>query len=118
MTLIAIALALLTEAGTAYPIPPQPLRWLYRDADLVVIATPGETVPADHGSETWRNGKVSLAVQRVLKGSCGEEITVFYTPGMVCPAPDRYPPGQTILALLKWNRELQGYVARGLSYAT
>jgi hypothetical protein len=116
-TLVAILLGL----GTAepWPIPPQPLRQLFREADLVIVGKPGETRAAGQAEEFWGSSTVVLQIEKIIKGKCdAREITVFYCPNMVCPAPDQYPQGKTLLVFLTWSEKRKGYFAPGLSYAS
>lgn len=119
MKLLMLALAMATESASTYPIPPVPLRWLYREADLVAVVKPGQTESIERKNDSWLSAKVSLTIEKTLKGKAeGNRITVYYCQGLVCPAPDRYPEGKTLLVFLSWKKEIQAYYARSLSYAT
>jgi hypothetical protein len=84
--------------------PGTPLRQLWREAERVVVARAGTT----------EEGVATLDVERVLKGKPDLGwIRVHPGPDVVCPAPDRYPEGRTILAFLSWNERLGAWTAGG-----
>jgi len=119
MHCLTILFAMLGECTSGYPIPPIGLRELYRSADLVVVAKAGKTESLSEKLDSWFSAKVTLTVEKSLKGKATDgKVTVYFAQGLVCPAPDRYPEDRTQLVFLKWRKEIQGYHARGLSYAT
>lgn len=119
MKLLMLALAMAAESSSTHPIPPVPLRWLYREADLVAVVKPGKTESFEEKVDSWFSAKVSLTIEKTLKGKAeGSQVTVYFCQGLVCPAPDRYPEGKTLLVFLNWKKEIQAYHARSLSYAT
>jgi len=106
-------------AAPAYPIPPQPLRKLFVEAELVVVAVPGRSVAVPERPDDWDQAAVPLAIRRVLKGDPAlKEVTVFHKPNLICPAPDTYPEGKTVVAFLHRHKTRDGYRAPGLSYAS
>lgn len=114
-------LALLTpsEPDARYPIPPQPLRWLYADADLVLIGVAGKTREIKVDPDEWNNAVVDLAVRKILKGRMeGNSVSVRHHPNMICPQPDTYPEGKVVLAFLCRSKRHGDWVAPGLSYAS
>lgn len=117
---LSFVLAVLTtlcvaDAG-AYPIPPQALRMLTNESELIVSASV-EKIPLIKGEDGFNTGIVRLNILSVLKGAEGSRsIDVYYSPDMVCPAPPRYEEGATALAFLARSRHGPGYVTVGLSY--
>ena len=102
----------------AYPIPPQALRHLYEESDLIVVARVGETTPFKDEKD-WYSGKVTLQVSSVLKGpEYTQYVDVYHNPGMICPAPPTYQEGKTVLAFLRVADDRAGYFTTGLSYGT
>lgn len=84
--------------------PGTPIRQLWREAERVVIARAGKT----------EEGVTALEVERVLKGKPElGRIRVHPGPNVVCPAPDRYPEGATMLAFLTWSPRLGAWTAGG-----
>jgi hypothetical protein len=102
----------------AYPIPPQTLRHLYHESDLIVVAKVGQTITSQD-EEGWALGKVTLQVSSVLKGPVyTQNVDVYYVPGLICPAPPRYKEGETVLAFLHVAEDRAGYITTALSYGT
>lgn len=84
--------------------PGTPLRQLWREAERVVVARAGKT----------EAGVATLEVERVLKGQAEPgPLRVRPGPDVVCPAPDRYPEGSTMLVFLDWNERLGAWTAGG-----
>jgi hypothetical protein len=84
----------------------------------VIVARSGATTPDDNGVIPSYS-KIVLKIEKIVKGKCDAgEVTVFYIPNMICPMPDQYPFGKTVLAFLAWDDKRKGYIAPGLSYAS
>lgn len=102
-----------------YPIPPQPLRKLYVEADLVVVAKAGKTKDLDRNGDHRYSASVMLSVEKTVKGHPkATGVIVFFAKDMICPASDRYPEDKTVLAFLSWDKKVNAYRARGLSYGS
>lgn len=114
-----LTLLLLPRLALAYPIPPQPLWRLLERAERVVLAEvealetlEGEEAKVFHGT---------VARLRVLETWVGEpaaEVSVSFSPTMVCPAPARYVEGRTVLAFLARRDASEPWSTVGLSYGT
>jgi len=100
---LSLLLSLVLLAGApsgAYPIPPQPLRKIYREADLVATVIPGATVRGVSGAF------VDVKVLKCFKGKADQEsIRVFYEPLVLCPPSASFPKGNTVLAFLTRGRD-------------
>jgi hypothetical protein len=100
---VALAGLLLAPAiALAYPIPPVTLWELAEQADLIVVARVA-TVEEAHQEEAepFDRDVARLQVLEVWKGSAGADVSVTFTRGLICPAPPRYVPGETVLAFLE-----------------
>lgn len=101
----------LSTTALGYPIQPQGLWELTQHAELVVIATveegpAGTAVPTSFAAAaSWtpnsRESVVRLRVRETIKGNPAELVEVRGSVGMLCPAPDIYPLGETVLAFLQ-----------------
>jgi hypothetical protein len=102
LLLVALGPAL----ANAYPIPPVPLRKLVETSDLIVLAhvigvSSPESAEADPTRLRWDTDVAHLDVLETLKGSSPPLLEVRFTASMMCPAPPRYEPGETVLAFLR-----------------
>lgn len=116
--LVAATLLVLPSFATAFPIPPQPLRQLCADSQLIVVAKV-EQVVSFTDKDGYTLSKALLHISAMLKGDEHNEFAqVLFNPSMVCPAPPRYPEGSSVIAFL--YREEGEYLFRtaGLSYGT
>lgn len=119
MNIKILIIILLTGIGQnvlAYPISPRPLRKLVIESEFIVYAD----VIGIKSSETdnhWNNTKAILVIKEILQGKIKRDtIDVFFTLGMICPAPARYEKGTTVLAFLDKNKK--GYSTHALSYGS
>lgn len=86
----------------AYPISPVTLWELTEQAELVVLArVVAIESPQDRGERDFESDIARLEVLEVWKGSTGGDVAVTFSRGMICPAPPRYLPGETVLAFLE-----------------
>jgi hypothetical protein len=116
--LVALVLFGLSSFGSAYPIPPQPLRRLCMESQFIVVATV-EGSASPNRAESVSEGKARLRISSVLKGSIDKRvIEVAYSPNMVCPAPPSYPRGSTVIAFLDRSRGEKFFTTHGLSYGS
>jgi hypothetical protein len=101
---VTVALSLAALPGLTYPIAPRTLWDLAAEAERVVLA---RVVVVSHGFAllvAFEDMETSVAQLRVLetwKGVTTRTVSVDFTPGFVCPAPDRYLEGETVLAFLE-----------------
>lgn len=69
---------LVLSLSAQYPIPPQPLRRLYQEAELVIVAKAGKSKQI---TEHSTNLEVMLQVEETVKGTApGKEVRVYYAP--------------------------------------
>jgi hypothetical protein len=119
--LTAMLLISAVPAATApsFPIDPASLLQLYGDATVIVVA---EVDPCgEHVSDrdSFWEACAQLYPQETLKGSVPREpLHVRHAPGMICPAPARYSPGERVLAFLRWEPEKEAFFTCSLSYGT
>lgn len=102
--LVALGLVLLaTPLAQAYPIPPVTLWELAERADLIVVARVAAVEAVGHEGDDGHLDRdtARLQVLELWKGSVGGEVAVSFTQGLICPAPDRYVAGETVLAFLE-----------------
>lgn len=138
----ALALPALLAAGSAgaYPIPPVTLWQLAKDADVVVLAQVIRVDSPERGDgDHFARDTAHLKVHELWKGDAYGSIEVAFGRGVICPAPPRYEPGETVLAFLHrgataladWGLDANSadarrtaarltgrYVTVGLSYGT
>jgi hypothetical protein len=113
---VSVALLLFVDTAWPYPIPPQTLRMLTRDSELIVVAKVGR-ITRIKGEEGIDDAKAELQISQVLKGRANSlTIEVYYSPDWICPAPPHYEEGKTMLAFLTSCKEGDGYLTVGLSY--
>lgn len=99
--LLAVGVSLVAASPlAAFPIPPRTLWSLAEEADLIVVAkvisvSRPETPTGDFDSDLAR-----LQVLETWKGRARATLDVPFTSAMICPAPPRYVPGETVLAFL------------------
>jgi hypothetical protein len=113
--------SLCPAVALAYPIPPQTLWDLTRDAEVVVVAQVDavERVSGADGSDPFESGDAAtLRVTTTLKGPALGKVTVRFNAGIACPAPPVYRAGRQVLAFLTRARTGTGWVTTGLSYGT
>jgi hypothetical protein len=107
------------QSAFAYPISPRPLRKLISESENIVIAyvLKSETMPA--AKNHWESTRAVLVVREVLQGKIKEDtIYVYYSPGMICPAPATYMDGTTVIAFLDKQKKGDGYTTHSLSYGS
>lgn len=118
VVLASIISLLTTTSLQAFPIPPASLLELCMRSDVIIVATPGNTIFLDKSDAILRDHKVTLAITSVLKGTVnGDSLDVYYCPNIFCPAPASYPNGKTVLAFLYRNKN-GNYSTVALSYGT
>ena len=111
-----LSIWLVPEIALAYPIPPQPLRKLCQESDLIIVATV-VSVTTTTDREGFGIAKAVLYPTTVLKGSLGQgAVEVLYSPDIICPAPPHYAEGEQVLAFLYSSKEEAGYYTAGLSW--
>lgn len=100
----------------AYPISPMPLRKLVLESKYIVYADviEIETLETD---DHWYDAIAILVIKEILQGKIkNDTIDVYFSIGMICPAPAHYEKGTTVLAFL--DKEKKGYSTHALSYGS
>lgn len=106
--------------GGAMAIAVEPMRRLYEDTSLVVLAVVGKSV-AVRQQEYTSEIRTELVISSVLKGGTRERVISIYHDQMPDEDPaSRWQPGVNVLAFLEpreaeTGRGSDGYVADGLS---
>jgi hypothetical protein len=107
-----------------YPISPRPLRKLISESENIVVAQVLKNIhPQEDGEEdndelmVWESDIAILVVKEVLQGTINTDtIKVYYSAGMVCPAPPYYEDGATVIAFLNNRKDQEWYYTQALSY--
>lgn len=104
----------------AYPISPKPLRKLVIESENIVwayvadIGTVKKTKKQDYG---WDRDYAMIIVKELLQGKLSSDtLKVYFTSGMICPAPGVFYKGETVLAFLDKREKEEGYDVHALSY--
>jgi hypothetical protein len=124
---LALVLSFLAPPAHAFPIAPQTLWELTEQAELVVWAEvenvtmaplPKPGTKEAENADRYGRELAHLKLEEVWKGSArrGERLQVAFEPDMICPAPDHYEKGLTVLAFLR--RDAGTWYTVGLSYGT
>jgi hypothetical protein len=102
--LLVLGPVLLTASlAHGYPIPPVTLWRLAAEADLIVVAQVVAVESARRADDGFDFDAdiARLQLLEVWKGSASGEVPVAFTKNMICPAPPRFVPGETVLAFLE-----------------
>ncbi len=103
-------------SSPAEQLPYRTIRQLYGDAALVVVA---DVVRTERTGEErgWSDTRAVLRVRSILKGSSvGDEVEVYFCPGLICPAPESYEAGMSVLAFLAPREGAAGYSTCSLAW--
>lgn len=117
--LLSLLLIGIFQSAVAYPISPRPLRKLIAESENIVIACvlKSETMP--DAKNSWENTRAVLLVREILQGKIKQDtIYVYYSSGMVCPAPATYIDGTNVIAFLDKQEKGLGYTTHALSYGS
>src|SRR5215510_3816963 len=113
---LPVLMTLLVATAGAFPIPPQTLRMLTNESELIVSARV-EKITLVKREDGFNTGIARLNILSIVKGAeVSQSIDVYYDADMVCPAPPHYKEGDTTLAFLKRSQRDPGYFTVGLSY--
>ncbi len=129
ISLAALVVSLVaTETGSACGgPPPKPLRALYTESDLVVVARVGQTVPVEVASFEDKAKayllKTSLHVNSTVKGQGNHGVISLYSvrwrgqnDDQAPTAYDDYDDGEKLLFFLKRRANEEGYEEADVSY--
>jgi len=118
---------LVSTEAFSYPISPRPLRKLIIESEYIIYGFVLETgrVKVDRSNKKvrevdyWQSSDYALIVIREQwQGKAiTDTVKVYYTAGMICPAPPDYTKGTEIVAFLdKIKDSKNGYSTHALSY--
>lgn len=114
--ILPLALLLITATPTislAIEGPPQPMRNLYLDSELIVVATVW-AVSTTLDPQGYQVVIAELSLDMVVKGTPPDSrVKVAYPAFVSCPAPPRYKVGERVLAFLKRSNDGQHYYTVG-----
>ncbi|MBL8919159.1 MAG: hypothetical protein JNJ54_09890 [Myxococcaceae bacterium] len=112
------AVFLVAPPAFAFPIPPQTLWELTRDAEAIVVAHVDAVKALPRADkDTWGPSHLAtLSVNEALKGAVKGVVEVPFHGNMLCPAPPDYREGETVVAFLSRDKDTWDTVA--LSYGT
>lgn len=103
----------------AYPITPRPLRKLVMESEYIIrgLVIETGTLPVSKNESSWERDFARILVQEVWQGAiAADTITVYYTSGLICPAPAVYIKGAELIAFLDKQEKGSGYETHALSY--
>jgi hypothetical protein len=121
LSIFVFVMALLITEVSAYPIPPQTLRMLTNDSELIVVARVEDVTQLEKGYDKydWYTAMARLEVISVVKGVAQNRfINVPYPADIICPTPPHYEVGDTVLAFLAPSESGGDYITVGLSYGS
>jgi hypothetical protein len=121
LSILVFVMALLLADVSAYPIPPQTLRMLTNDSELIVVARVENVARLGKGydEDYWGTAMARLEVISAVKGVARNQyINVIYPADLACPAPPHYEIGDTVLAFLTPSESSSDYITVGLSYGS
>jgi hypothetical protein len=121
LSIFVFVMALSITEVSAYPIPPQTLRMLTNDSELIVVAMVENVTLLEEGDDNtdWDTTVARLEVISVVKGVARDRyINVPYPANIVCPSPPHYEVGDTVLAFLAPSKSGGYYITVGLSYGS
>ena len=104
----------------AYPISPRPLRKLITESEYIVwayVAKIGSKKPNKKQEYIWDRDYAVIIAKEQLQGKLpADTIKVYFSSGMVCPAPGVFFEGETVLVFLDKGEKSDGYEVHALSY--
>ena len=104
----------------AYPITPRPLRKLIMESECIVwvyVAEVGSARQTNKNDYDWNGDFARIIIKETLQGKLNSDtIMVFFSSGMICPAPGVFFEGEEVLAFLDKREKKDGYIVHALSY--
>lgn len=117
--ILALFMFGVTHHIVAYPISPRPLRKLIIESEHIVFANVVDIKEDVSGGDPFFSTKAILVINEILQGKIKTDtIHVFFSPGMVCPAPAEYEKGTKVLVFLDDWEQGSGYTTHALSYGS
>ncbi len=114
--LITLLLFGIAKSLFIYPITPRPLRKLIIESEYIVYADVIE-IKSLKTNNNWNDTKAVLVLREILQGKIkNDTIEVFFSSGMICPAPAIYIKGAKVLAFL--DKHKKRYSTHALSYGS
>jgi hypothetical protein len=120
--LLLLVSATISVSVFAYPITPRPLRKLIIESEYIIwghVLEVGYLKPGkkDKNDSYWGRDYAVIAITETLQGKIKTDtIRVFFTAGMICPAPGVFYEGEQALAFLDKKEKTNDYQVHALSY--
>lgn len=125
---LILLFACLGAYAIPYPISARPLRLLVKESQVIVEAYVFRVEPVQGAlaeqlpeSSYLRSGgqAAHLLVKSVWQGKVqSDTVTVYFNPNLICPEPDRYFAGTTVLAFLDNLPGTHAFLTHALSYGS
>lgn len=113
-------LSTLSTLSWAYPISPRPLRKLVMESDYIVrgfVIKVNEVKTKGKNYDPWDRDVATIVVRDVWQGKIkSDTINVYFTSGMICPAPGVFFENEEVLTFLDKREKAPGYEVHALSY--
>jgi len=105
-------------AAFSYPIQPRPLRKLIQESEFIIYGTVIRIGKAKPSPSRWESDVAVILIKEVLQGRIkADSIKVYYSSGMICPAPPQYYEGTDIIVFLDRDKKQKDvYYTHALSY--
>jgi hypothetical protein len=117
--LILLTILLSSFQVFAYPITPCPLRKLVIESKYIIrgkVIKLGEEA-LKKNDDSWNRDYAIISVSEVWQGRLAErEVKVYFTKGMICPAPGVFYKDEEVLAFIDEQEKGNGYTVHALSY--
>ncbi len=119
--LLLLVSAIVSASVFAYPITPRPLRKLIIESEYIVwgkvikvdVLKPDKKKERDY----WDREYALVAITETLQGKLNTDtLRVFFTSGMICPAPGVLYEGEDALVFLDKKEKSNDYFIHALSY--
>ncbi len=116
--LLLTILSLTSNKLLAYPISPRPLRQLVLESPYIIVGFVVKTYELkDEKDERSYSRIAKIAVIENLQGQLKyDTIEVVFTPGMICPSPDRYVDSTFVISFIERDKKSGRFYTHALSY--
>lgn len=95
------------------------MRKLVIESEYIVWAYVSEvgSIKLKKHEDPWNSDYATIIVNEILKGSLkSDTLKVYFTDGMICPAPGTFFQGEEVLAFLDKRKKMDGFEVHALSY--
>lgn len=110
----------ISVSALAYPISPRPLRKLIIESEFIIwgkVLEVGSIKPDKKNDDFWGRDYALILVEETLQGKIKKDtIRVFFTAGLICPAPGVFYEGEQALAFLDKRKKTNDFEIHALSY--